>query len=120
MWHVCRNRSRSLFANKSIFCVPGPLTCSVLIILSRDPNDPKPNLVVVANVLTWMLRFTPSFCLGKGLFNAINIELFQYLEGNDTLTAWTEPILLYEVYFLIGQCIAFPFLAIQLDKWSTK
>ena len=76
--------------------------------------------MTVQSILTWILRFTPTFCLGKGLFNAINIELFIYLRGVDTLTAWSEPILLYEVYFLLGQCVFFPFLAIQLDKWSTK
>lgn len=90
------------------------------MILAVDPRDPKPNLSHAALVLTWILRFTPPFCLGKGLFNAINIELFLYLEGDDTLTAWTEPILLYEVYFLLGQSIVFPILAILLDNWSVR
>jgi hypothetical protein len=76
--------------------------------------------MTVANIIAWILRFTPTFCLGKALFNAINIELFMYIKGDDTLTAWTEAILLYEVYFLVGQCILFPLLAIQLDRWSSK
>jgi hypothetical protein len=98
----------------------GPLTCTVLEFLARDPRNPNPNLSFVADVLTWILRCTPSFCLGKGLFHAINIDLYTFLEGKESLSAWTEPILLYEVYFLAGQCVVFLMLAIQLDIWSTK
>jgi hypothetical protein len=104
----------------SFSCRIGPLTCVVLELLARDPRNPNPNLSFVADILTWVLRFTPPFCLGKGLFYAINIELFQFLEGDESLSAWSEPILLYEVYFLLGQCIFYVLLAIQLDKWSTK
>jgi ATP-binding cassette, subfamily A (ABC1), member 3 len=98
----------------------GPLTCFILELLSRDPRSPNPTLSEVANILTWILRFIPSFCLGKGLFHAININTFLFLEDNDELTAWTEPILLYEVYFLAAQCVVFLLLAVQLDRWSTN
>lgn len=97
----------------------GPLTCFILTLIGEDRSNPKPNLVTAANVVTWVLRFTPSFCLGKGLFNAINIETYDFLEG-ETLSAWSEPILLYEVIFLVGQGFLYLALAIQIDKWSTN
>jgi hypothetical protein len=92
----------------------------MLVILSKDPRNPNPTLEVVADVLAWVLRITPSFCLGNGLFRAINIDKQVFLKGDESLTAWTGPILLYEVYFLLGQCVVYLLLAIQLDKWSTK
>lgn len=90
------------------------------MLLARDPSNPNPSLENVANILIWVLRCTPAFCLGKGLFYAINIDFFLIVAGDESLSAWTEPILLYEVYFLLGQCVVFLLLAIQLDKWSTK
>ena len=36
------------------------------------------------------------------------------------MNAWSEPILLIEVIFLIAQSILYPLLAIQIDKWSTN
>jgi hypothetical protein len=98
----------------------GPLTCYILTALARDRRYPNPILEDIANILTWVLRCTPSFCLGKGLFHAINIDTFLFLEDDDSLSVWSEPILLYEVYFLSGQCAVFLLLAIQLDKWSTN
>lgn len=97
----------------------GPLTCFILILIGEDTGNPKPNLVNAAKIITWVLRFTPSFCLGKGLFYVINIEAFEYLEGG-RVTAWSEPILLYEVIFLAWQSVVYVGLAIQLDKWSTN
>lgn len=97
----------------------GPLTCFILILIGLDKGDPKPNLTLAADVITWILRFTPSFCLGKGLFNAINIDTFDYLEGKE-VSAWSEPILLYEVIFLAVEGFVYLALAIQLDKWSTN
>jgi ABC-2 family transporter protein len=112
---------RRLFSsNAHFYHASGPLTCTVLMLLARDPRNPNPSLIGVADVVTWVLRFTPFFCFGKGLFNAINIDLFKYLEEDDGLSAWTEPVMLYEVYFLAGQAIFFVVLAIHLDKWSTK
>jgi len=98
----------------------GPLTCFILIIVARDPGNPKPNLEDIANILTWCLRiFFPTFNLGRGLLNAINIEVLDFLYG-ESKTAWTNEVLLYDVIFLILQAIGFLMLAIQLDVMSTK
>jgi ATP-binding cassette subfamily A (ABC1) protein 3 len=97
----------------------GPLTCFILRLIGEDAGNPKPNLVNAAKAITWVLRFVPSFCLGKGLFNAINIETFVYLEGGLS-TAWSEPILLYEVIFLAVETVGYLTLAVYLDKWSTN
>lgn len=98
----------------------GPLAIFILLLIAADPSNPKENLKHVATILTWILRFLPSFCLGKGLFFAINIEAITFLESDPTLSAWSEPVLLVEVYFLIGQSIAYTGLAILLDKWSSN
>lgn len=97
----------------------GPLTCFILRLIGENPSNPKPNLITAAKVVTWFLRFVPSFCLGKGLFNAINFETFDYLEGGLS-TAWSEPILLYEVIFLAAETVGYLALAVYLDKWSTN
>jgi ABC-type multidrug transport system fused ATPase/permease subunit len=97
----------------------GPLTCSILRILGEDPSNPKPNLVTAADAIGWILRFSPSFCLGNGLQNAIDIEIFDFLEEGVS-TAWSGPILLYEVIFLAIETVGYLVLAIYLDKWSTN
>ena len=98
----------------------GPLTCFILIIIGRDPGDPKPNLEDIANIISWILRiFFPTFNLGRGLLNAINIESLDFIYG-ESKTAWTEEVLLYDVIFLILQAVVYLILAIQLDIMSTN
>ena len=80
--------------------------------------DPKENLLVAARVLTWVLRLFPSFCLGNGLFYAINLgSNGQFVKGGDISSVWHESVLLYEVLFLAAQSILYLLLAIQLDKY---
>jgi ABC-type multidrug transport system fused ATPase/permease subunit len=98
----------------------GPLACFILTLLALEPGDEKPHLQDAADIVTWVCRFLPSFCLGKGLFNAINIDVYAFLAGDINLSAWTEPVLLYEVYFLVGQSVFYISLAILLDIWSTN
>jgi hypothetical protein len=46
----------------------GPLTNFILLIIAKDPGNPKPKLEDIANIITWCLRiFFPTFNLGKGL-----------------------------------------------------
>lgn len=98
----------------------GPLTIFILLILSANPNDPDDNLKTVAKILTWVLRFSPSFCLGKGIFFATNISFFTAIEGDPALSVWTEPVLLFEVIFLFTQGVGYIILAILLDIWSSR
>jgi ABC-type multidrug transport system fused ATPase/permease subunit len=86
---------------------------------SGNGEDKDENLLQVANILTWILRFFPSFCLGNGLYNVINIEAWEFWEG-EPLTVWSEPILLVEVLFLFAEAVVYLILAIYLDTWSTK
>jgi len=97
----------------------GPLASLILLLLGNDPANRQQNLIDASTILTWILRFIPSFNLGNGLFKAINIVLINNLEGQE-VSAWSEPVLLYEVVFLAWQSIAYLALAIQLDKWSTN
>lgn len=57
--------------------------------------------------------------MGQGLFNVINIEGYEFIEGED-LNAWDEPILLLEVIFLAVEMFLYLFLAIKLDTWSSN
>lgn len=103
-----------------IFGMAGPLTCFLLMVRSVDPRGPEPQLAEIANILAWFLRWNPSFCLGKALFNVINIDMFVLITKDNDLNAWSEFILETEVYCLAVQCIVFLPLAIQIDKWSTN
>jgi len=96
----------------------GPLTMFIMTLLGNEPGSPKPNLLTAVKYVTWILRFTPPFCLGKGLFNAINIELFIFV--NQVHTAWSEPVFLYEVIFLACETVVYLSLAIYLDRCSNN
>jgi ATP-binding cassette subfamily A (ABC1) protein 3 len=98
----------------------GPLVCFILTILAFEPGDEKPHLLQAANAVAWIFRFTPSFCLGQGLFRVVNIDAYAFFEGDINLSAWTEPVLLYEVIFLACQSVVYLLLAILLDLWSTN
>ena len=98
----------------------GPLTCFILLLLGINPIDEKPNLIDVANIIQWILRFNPSFCLGNAIFKCINIELFAFLAGDYNLSVWTKQVMLYEIIFLACQTVGYMLLAIQLDRWSSN
>jgi ATP-binding cassette, subfamily A (ABC1), member 3 len=98
----------------------GPLTVFILILIGSDRGNPIQLLVDIATALTWILRFIPAFNLGKGLFFAINIESIAFLEGDVNLSAWSEPVLLVEVIFLLWQGVGYSLLAILIDVWSNN
>lgn len=98
----------------------GPLAAFILTLIGKDPGDPQPHLVDAASIMTWILRFIPAFNLGKGLFNAINIQIFGLLGDSKITTVWSEPILLYEVIFLAWQSVVYLMLAVVIDKLSTN
>ena len=97
----------------------GSLAEFILISLGNDPTSPKHSLVVGANAISGILRFIPPFCLSKGIFNAINIQTFEYFEGR-SITVWDSQILLLEVIFLLLESVAYLLLAIKLDEWSSN
>ena len=98
----------------------GPITVFVLELIGSDTSNPNSKLKNIATIITWILRFTPTFCLGKGLFFAINVESIAFIEGDPGLTVWSEPVLLVEVIFLAAQGIGYTGLAILLDRWSSN
>ncbi|KAL7554951.1 hypothetical protein ACHAWF_018531 [Thalassiosira exigua] len=97
----------------------GPLVCVILRLLAADPSNPNPRLKNAAIGVEWVLRFIPSFCLGKGLLFTIYANAFEYIEA-EPLTSWSPAIALYEVIFLGVESIVYIFLAIQADILSTK
>ena len=98
----------------------GPMTCFILTLLGNDPAGKKENFLTAVKVITWILRFTPPFCLGNGLFRAINIFLYLFLDGDLEASAWSEPILLYDVIFLAWQGVIYLWLAMQIDRFYTN
>mmetsp|Transcript_30651 Transcript_30651/g.64872 ORF Transcript_30651/g.64872 Transcript_30651/m.64872 type:complete len:1373 (-) Transcript_30651:2144-6262(-) len=97
----------------------GPLVCLILRLLAADIANPKPNLKNAAIAIEWVLRFIPSFCLGKGLLYTINITFFELIEV-EPLTTWSPTIALWEVIFLGIESILYILVTIQIDILSTK
>ncbi len=97
----------------------GAIVVLILRLLAADPTLDKNNLKTAAIVLEWILRFVPSFCLGRGLLFSINIEFFEFIEGKP-LTVWSPTIALYDVIFLAIGAVAYIIVTIQLDILSTK
>ena len=99
----------------------GPLAVLLLQFFGDNPLNPNPKLKQAADVVTWILRiFFPTFNLGKGILFVLNIEALSFLEQDPDLSAWSEPVLLYEVIFLAVQGVVYTGLAILLDVWSTN
>jgi len=94
----------------------GPMVTFILRLIGEDPGNRNETLISVSIVLEWVLRFIPSFCLGRGLFAAINIEPLEYLAGKP-LTFWSPEVSLYEVIFLAVESVVYIALTIQIDKW---
>jgi ATP-binding cassette subfamily A (ABC1) protein 3 len=97
----------------------GTLASYILRLIGSDTANPSPSLVDAAKIMEWILRFIPAFNLSKGLFNAINIDTFEYLEGKP-LTVWHDSVLLIEVIFLACQTVVYLVLAMKIDEWSSN
>lgn len=41
----------------------------------HNRDDQNQTLLQAANIITWVLRFFPPFCLAKGLYNTLYIEV---------------------------------------------
>jgi ATP-binding cassette subfamily A (ABC1) protein 3 len=97
----------------------GAFAAFILRMIGSDPSDPKHNLVNVAIIVEWVLRFIPAFNLSKGLFNILYLDAFEFMEGQE-ITVWHDTVLLYEVIFLAWQSVVYLLLAMQLDQWSSN
>lgn len=97
----------------------GTMAGFILLLIGSDPANPNPSLVDASNIVAWVLRFFPPFCLSKGLFNAINIETYELLAG-EPITVWDDSVLLYEVIFLAWQSVVYLFLAMKIDQFSSN
>mmetsp|Transcript_28196 Transcript_28196/g.58760 ORF Transcript_28196/g.58760 Transcript_28196/m.58760 type:complete len:1961 (+) Transcript_28196:86-5968(+) len=97
----------------------GAIVVLILRLLAADPTLDKSNLKTAAIVLEWILRFVPSFCLGRGLLFSINIEFFEFVEGIP-LTVWSPTIALYDVIFLGMGAVVYIIATVQIDILSTK
>jgi ATP-binding cassette subfamily A (ABC1) protein 1 len=97
----------------------GSLAAFILRILGDNSGDPKQSLITAANVVEWVLRFIPAFSLAKGVYNAINIETFEFLAG-EPITVWDNSVLGLEVIFMAWQSIVYLILAMKIDEWSSN
>lgn len=98
----------------------GSLVCLILraihfaIIASQGTS----NLLGIAQIVEWILRFIPSFNFAKGLLFAINIQLFKFSDPD--VTAFSPDVMLYEIIFLAWQSIVYIGLAIYIDTLLTN
>jgi hypothetical protein len=97
----------------------GSLAAFILRLLGDNSGDPKQNLITAANIIEWVLRFVPAFSLAKGVYNAINIETFEFLAG-EPITVWDNSVLGLEVIFMAWQSIVYLILAMKIDEWSSN
>jgi len=98
----------------------GTITMNVLQGFGYNPSDPRENFLDIANIIIWLLRWVPSFCLGKGLFQAVAIDVYRLWEEDQEMTIWSDSLLKYDIICLILQTIGYLLLAMLLDKWSTN
>lgn len=54
----------------------GPLASFILRIIDAGDADSSKYLDIAVR-MEWFLRISPSFCIGHGLFNVINISFFE-------------------------------------------
>jgi ATP-binding cassette, subfamily A (ABC1), member 3 len=73
----------------------------------------------ISNILSWILRLNPAFCLARGLYYCINIDIVEFIEG-EISTVWTGSVVLYDVIFLAWECVVYVLLAVLIDVWSTN
>jgi ABC-type lipoprotein export system ATPase subunit len=95
-----------------------PITTYTLRLIGSDSEDPWEKLLFIAKVIEWVGRFIPHFCLGKGLFYTINIQVFDVRVGGIS-SVWSTHILLFEVISLGIQIILYLALATRLDGLSS-
>jgi len=84
--------------------------------------EPKETLLTTAKVLTWLLRFFPTFNLGNGLFTAINLGDDGFARGGTVQvhSVWQKEVLLWDVLFLWMESIFYLLLTIQIDKFNSN
>eukprot|EP00594_Rhizosolenia_setigera_P014554 CAMPEP_0178972746 /NCGR_PEP_ID=MMETSP0789-20121207/21232_1 /TAXON_ID=3005 /ORGANISM="Rhizosolenia setigera, Strain CCMP 1694" /LENGTH=1341 /DNA_ID=CAMNT_0020660323 /DNA_START=1119 /DNA_END=5142 /DNA_ORIENTATION=+ len=79
-------------------------------------------LVKIAATIEWILRVSPCFCLGKGLFFLVYIPVFETFGpfGYKNISVWDPDILYYEVLFLAVESVVYPLFALILDYSTTN
>lgn len=92
----------------------------ILRLIAADPNGELQHFLAIAQALEWILRLFPPFNLAKGLFFAINIETFSIIYADPEMNVWSPDGLLFEVIFLAFESVVYIFLAIWIDKLSTR
>jgi hypothetical protein len=111
----------NLFIIISSFLVAfgGTLATFILRLIGADPANPRESLTLAAEIVEWILRFCPAFCLGRGLYSAINLESISFLEGRP-ITVWDDAAILYEVIFLGCESVLYLILAMKIDEWAAN
>lgn len=97
----------------------GTIAVVILNILGESPFDPKPQLVNIATIITWIMRFHPCFNLGHAVYYSVSIELFIFFYP-DATSVFDSELILWDIVFLAWQSVAYLLLAIQIDIWSTN
>lgn len=95
------------------------MTCFILRLIGESPYDYNEKLVRAAQIVEWIFRFFPPFCLGKGLLFAFNITSFESLLGKK-LNVFDPEIMGTELIFLALESILYLGAAIGIDILSSN
>jgi ATP-binding cassette subfamily A (ABC1) protein 3 len=105
----------------------GPMVCFILRLIQSSTNtasggDSKPDqsLKLTAQIIEGIGRFIPSFAFGKALLFTVNIDTFATFNSDPDLSVWSPDILQTEVIFLAWEAIVYVWIAVMIDKLSTK
>lgn len=99
--------------------ISSPAVFILTLLAYSDPLKTNETLLLSAKIVTWICRFLPTFCFGKGLLFAFNISSFEYIYGKE-LTVFDPEIMLIEVIFLAIDAVLYLGLAILLDVLSSN
>lgn len=99
------------------YCVPPAVF--ILRLIGEVPFAYNATLVTAAQIVEWIFRFFPPFCLGKGLLFGIYMQTFSDIYGKQ-LSAFDPEIMLIEIIFLAVESVAYLVVAIYIDIFSSN
>eukprot|EP00968_Pinguiococcus_pyrenoidosus_P023730 scaffold3972_cov300-Pinguiococcus_pyrenoidosus.AAC.1 len=74
----------------------------------------------VAEDLAFVMRFFPTFCLGRGIMWIGLSEVWRAIDVYDTTNPFSPELALYDIYFLAWQSVVYILLAIVIEVALTR
>ncbi|CAB9510069.1 Retinal-specific ATP-binding cassette transporter [Seminavis robusta] len=109
----------ALIVSGFLIAMGASMTCFILRLIGQQPYDYRSSLVTAAQVVEWIFRFFPPFCLGKGLLFGIYRQSFELINGKRH-SAFDPEIMLIEIIFLAVESVVYLIAAIYIDILSSN